>query len=108
MIAEADVLARRDHIYKLLGSKAQDASYMRNRPARHHRIIRHLGIMWSYSKGAWRVAPEQSGAIAENGPRSMRTEENRREYARKALQKEWAATGMSEDGMSQETAIEFD
>ncbi|CAO2650576.1 Nn.00g018680.m01.CDS01 [Neocucurbitaria sp. VM-36] len=108
MIAEADVLARRDHIYKLLGRKAQDASYMRNRPARHHRIIKHLDIMWSYSKSAWRAAPERSEALVENGPKSMRTEENRKEYARKAIQKEWAAIGMSEDGMSQETAIELD
>ena len=112
MIAEGDILFRRDHIYKLLGEKAQDASYMRKRPATHNRIIAHLGIVWSYTKGHWRTLPEfanpPSGFPEDKRPKSMRSKDNREEYVQKALQKEWAAMGISAGGLSEDSAIVLD
>lgn len=41
-------------------------------------------------------------------PKSMRSRDNRLEYAKKALQKEWAAMGSAVGGMSQHTATVID
>ncbi|KAF1840970.1 uncharacterized protein K460DRAFT_410363 [Cucurbitaria berberidis CBS 394.84] len=104
MVAEADVLARRDHVYKLLGEKAQDASYMRKRPATHNRITQHLGIVWNCTNGSWGKGSGPSSTL----PKSMRTEEDRKEYVKKALQKEWAAMNVNKYGFPQDPPIEFD
>ncbi|KAH7388794.1 hypothetical protein BKA66DRAFT_489929 [Pyrenochaeta sp. MPI-SDFR-AT-0127] len=108
MISERDVIARRDHIKALLGSNIEGRNYLRKRIGIHNRIIQHLGIIWSATRAGWKKAPNLTEMDLEKGPKSMKTEENRRAYVKKGLQSEWAAMGMSLVGTSKESAIEVD
>ncbi len=99
MLSTPDVLARSAYIRSLLGKTAQDDATMRVRPARHERIIKHLNIAY-YDEVGWvmrevRNLDGHAGEAGKNtGPKSMRTEESRREYAEKGLRREWAEMGV--------------
>lgn len=108
LILERDVLARRDHIHALLGSKGQQVEYLRKRPGIHNRIIQHLDITLSYTTWTWKKNFDWRRAQMEKGPKSMRTEESRREYAMKWLQREWEDMGVTPDGISKGNAIEIE
>jgi hypothetical protein len=90
MLSTPDVLARKT---------AQDDATMRVRPARHDRIIKHLNIAY-YDEVGWlmRQVRNLDGHAGEagrkTGPKSMQTEESRREYAEKGLRREWAEMGV--------------
>ncbi|KAJ4367511.1 hypothetical protein N0V83_007094 [Neocucurbitaria cava] len=113
MILAADVVARRDHIYAVLGNtRALDAAYMRKRVAAHQRMIQHMGIVWDCEDAAWREAYEprvkEMVTVKQKGPKSMRSEDSRREYVKMALTKEWDDMGVREGGGTKDTAIEID
>jgi hypothetical protein len=101
MLSTPDVLARSAYIRSLIGKTAQDEALMRVRPGRHERIIKHLNIAY-YDEVGWRMREGLSlnldGNVGEGekkkGPKSMRTEESRREYAEKGLRREWAEMGV--------------
>jgi hypothetical protein len=106
MLSTPDVLARSAYIHSLLGDKAKDDAYMRPRPAAHERIIKHLNIEYLEGTGWW-LGPDMEdedpgewdtekgeGKRKGNGPRSMRSEEERRKYAEKGLRREWEAMGI--------------
>jgi hypothetical protein len=108
MILESDVLARKAHIASLLGAAAE--THMQRRPAAHDRIIAHMGLYFLCGKGRqglWVKAPPLSAAAMEKAAKSMKTVEGRREYVRKALEKEWQALGVGTGG-SREDAVEID
>ncbi|KAH7095995.1 hypothetical protein FB567DRAFT_513944 [Paraphoma chrysanthemicola] len=94
MILESDVLARRTHIQALLGAGVES----KGRVAAHDRIVAHMGLYYSCGNasqgGGWRRAPRLSEQALEKASKSMRSEEGRREYVRKGLEREWAAMGM--------------
>jgi hypothetical protein len=90
MILERDVRARKAHIRALLGSKG-NTDDMHRRPAAHDRIISHLGLYYCPTRSGWRRAPVLSPAAMDKAVKSMKTEEGKREYVKKALNKEWAA-----------------
>ncbi|KAF1946149.1 hypothetical protein EJ02DRAFT_450923 [Clathrospora elynae] len=106
LISEADVLARREYIHRLLGDKAKDPAVMRVRPATHERIIKHLNTFYDYRRRKWRQLMPPGEDQIRKGPKSMATEESRRVYADKALKREWAAA--RQGGMSKHTAIELE
>jgi hypothetical protein len=105
MILERDVLARKAHIQALLGPKGTDAD-MHRRPATHDRIISHLCLYYCPSRG-WRRAPALSPAAMDKAVKSMRSEEGRRDYVRKALNKEWEAMGIG-SGSSSKVGVVFE
>ncbi|KAH8727589.1 hypothetical protein GQ44DRAFT_748327 [Phaeosphaeriaceae sp. PMI808] len=102
MILQRDVVARKAYIQRSLGAKGADTVYMHRRPAAHDRIIAHMGLYFSCGNGSrgsgWRKAPVLSEAAMEKVAKSMRTEEGRREYVRKGLEREWEAMGMMSGG----------
>ena len=100
MLSAPDVRARAAHIRSRLGDAAQDESYMRNRRAKHDRIVKHLGIQYEPTVG-WYVCSDAAGGRGDalgkekkKIPGSMRSEEGRVAYAEKALEEEWRAMGM--------------
>ncbi|KAH9865664.1 hypothetical protein J1614_009250 [Plenodomus biglobosus] len=124
LISEPDILARRDHIYALLGDKAHNPAFLRARPTAHYRILLHLFIYFCPTRKRWRRLntdipnPEELSI-------SMRTREGRLAYAKKALRLERMAMGIdaqaaddnhgfdiesfeATQGRSVETAIELD
>jgi len=109
MILEGDVLTRKAYIMSLLGDAAE--THMRRRPAAHDRIIAHLGLHYCCGNGMlpgrWRKAPPLNEVALEKAAKSMRTEEGRREYVRKGLEKEWLALGMRM-GRSRDDALEIE
>jgi hypothetical protein len=119
MLSTPDVLARRDHIYALLGDKVKDEKYMRVRPATHERIIKHMEK--EYYNGRWYNVGMAGRRDGKNVPKSMQTWEARREYVKKGLEREWEAMGVdkgdgglrrksgaaTQGGMSRESAIEL-
>jgi hypothetical protein len=113
MISTPCVLARKAHVYALLGDQADDTGYLRRRIAAHDRLIRHLDIMHKVSRGKarWIKAYKLTavGADGEKVPtkltKSLQTIETREEYVRKALLKEWKAMGLGGQGRSEDTAI---
>lgn len=109
MILEVDVLKRKAHIRHLLGPKNHTGGDedMYRRPAAHDRIVTHLGLYFCPARGGWRKAPPASPAAMDKAVKSMRSEEGRREYVRKALEREWAAMGMG-TGRTREEAVELD
>ena len=104
MISEQHVLARRDCIYGLLGDKANDVAHMRRRDSAHMLIQQHLNMQLHH--GVW--ARAWYGAPPERGPKSLKTEESRKAYVEKALEKEWGDMGVKTGGNSKDTAIELD
>jgi hypothetical protein len=94
MILERDVLARHRLIQQMLDPDVK----MGRRPAAHDRIIAHMGLYYCCGNGStmggWRRAPRLSEQALEKASKSMRSEEGRREYVRKGLEREWAAMGM--------------
>jgi hypothetical protein len=90
MILESDVRARKAHIRALLGPKGR-TEFMRSRPAAHDRIIAHLGLFYCPTRNKWRKTPGLTPAAMDRAAKSMKTEEGRREYVKKALNKEWEA-----------------
>ena len=103
MLSAPDVRARAAHVRSQLGDAARDESYMRNRRAKHDRIVKHLGIQYEPTLG-WYMCSDASrngdgevlGKEKEKKkiPSSMRSEEGRIAYAEKALEEEWRALGM--------------
>ena len=102
MLSSPDVRARAAHVRSQLGDAARDGSYMRNRRAKHDRIVKHLGITYEPTLG-WYVCSEAAGGGGDvlgkekekkKTPGSMRSEESRMAYAEKALEEEWRALGM--------------
>jgi len=102
MLSAPDVRARAAHVRSQLGDAARDESYMRNRRAKHDRIVKHLGIQYEPTVG-WYVCSEAAGGGGDvlgkekekkKTPGSMRSEESRTAYAEKALEEEWRALGM--------------
>jgi hypothetical protein len=103
MILESDVLARKAYITSMLGVAAE--KFMQRRPATHDRIIAHMGLYYCCGNGTrpgrWRKAPPLNEVAVEKAAKSMRTEEGRRWYVRKGLEREWEALGVRtgcEDG----------
>ncbi|KAF2032553.1 hypothetical protein EK21DRAFT_35642, partial [Setomelanomma holmii] len=99
MILERDVLARKAHVLALLGPDAEAAeAAMRRRPAAHDRILAHMEQYYCCGNGSrssgWRRGPRLSEQALEKASKSMRTEEGRRDYVRKALEREWATMGL--------------
>ncbi|KAF2833048.1 hypothetical protein CC86DRAFT_365034 [Ophiobolus disseminans] len=109
MILECDVLSRKAHIKSLLGGSAE--THMQRRPAAHDRIIAHMGLYYCCGNGrrpgGWRKAPNLSDAAMEKAAKSMKTEEGRREYVRRNLEKEWQGMGMG-TGRSRDDPLEVD
>jgi len=101
MLSAPDVRARAAHVRSQLGDAARDESYMRNRRAKHDRIVKHLGIQYEPTVG-WYVCSDASRNGDGDGeekekkktPGSMRSEESRMAYAEKALEEEWRALRM--------------
>jgi len=102
MLSAPDVRARAAHIRSRLSDAAQDESYMRNRRAKHDRIVKHLGIQYEPTLGWYMCSDAARGGADVLGkekekkktPGSMRSEESRMAYAEKALEEEWRAIGM--------------
>lgn len=109
MILERDVLSRKAHVKSLLGGNAE--THMQRRPAAHDRIIAHMGLFYCCGNGrrpgGWRKAPDLSEAAMEKAAKSMRTDEGRREYVRKNLEKEWQGMGVG-TGSSRDDPVEVD
>jgi hypothetical protein len=97
MLSSSDVLARRYHIYALLGDKVKDEKYMRVRPATHKRIIQHMGVEYGSGASRWFRTREVGQGEMKGGPKSMQSWEARREYAARGLEREWAAMGVSKN-----------
>jgi len=100
MILERDVIAREGYIRLLLGDAVD--THIHRRAAAHDRIIAHMGLYYcsgnGSSPGGWRKAPSLSEAAMEKAAKSMQTEEGRREYVRKGLEKEWQLMGTGSGG----------
>lgn len=106
LISEPAVIARRDYVHSLFGDKANDAKFMRLRPAAHDRITQHLGFAFRPTTGGWvrkRICEQ-----AEKSAKSMQTEQARLVYAGKALEKERAFYINDKSGSSEDTAIELE
>lgn len=99
MLSTPDVLARKAHIYALLGDEANDETWMRKRQARHDRIMKHLNIDYVEGTG-WvckcEVNRQPVNGVPKKVPKSMQTEEDRMHYAEEGLRREWAALGVEE------------
>ncbi|KAI4924695.1 hypothetical protein J4E85_007812 [Alternaria conjuncta] len=59
MLSAPDVSTRAAHVRSRLGDAAQDESYMRNRRAKHDRIVKHLGITYEPTVG-WYMCSDAS------------------------------------------------
>lgn len=100
MLSAPDVRARAAQIRFQLGDAAHDEAYMRNRRAKHDRIVKHLCIQyepivgWYVCSDPARGEEEVLGKEKKKTPGSMRSEESRMAYAEKALEGEWRAMGM--------------
>jgi hypothetical protein len=113
MLLERDVRARRAHVMRLLGCSGNEdraREVMARRPAAHDRIIAHMGVYFCFKRG-WCRTPGLNETAMENlkVAKSMRTEEGRGEYVRKALEKEWGLMGMGAGmGRSEDDAVVLD
>ena len=110
MIADADVLARKELIHGRLRKGNTDGKYLTRRNAAHERLILHLGQMYRSDIGKWVKNPYVNTInYPTSGPAfpvSMRTPENRAKYVKEALEKEWAAMEVRED--SEKTVMNQD
>jgi hypothetical protein len=92
------------HIRALLGPKG-NTDDMHRRPAAHDRIISHLGLYYCPTRSGWRRAPVLSPAAMDKAVKSMKTEEGKREYVKKALNKEWAAMSVGSGSPSSPAVV---
>jgi hypothetical protein len=121
MLLESDVLNRKAHIRSLLGLKPEDpkesvedmhrrlaAEALHRRLAAHDRLIAHMGIYYCFKDG-WRRTPGLNATAMENlkVAKSMKTEEGRREYVKKVLEREWEAMGMG-TGRSKDKPVKLE
>ena len=93
MILEADVVARHDHIFGLLGDKVRDPGYMRKRIKTHDRLARHLGVYFHITDCQWKTVGSPADYFS-GGPKSLNTEQSREAYAKNVLESEWEAMGI--------------
>jgi hypothetical protein len=89
MILSQDVFARSAHIASLLGDKCEDLGYMQRRVAAHDRIVAHMRIRYCGEERRWVAAGWSGGKVA----RSMGSEEGRRGYVERGLEREWGEMG---------------